>query len=165
MLRSATAISQPTQRASRFRSSSHFSRPTSPTPASPFSRKSPLKRKRSLSPLSENDPSSSPTKKQATKGSFRAPPSCALSACPTCLGRHPHDIANCKATQCWDGKEKNRCTRTGHGHLRAPDGTVLCTDWQKPRGCEDTTHSHKHQCSGCGATDHGAQDCPRAQAA
>ncbi|XP_006461560.1 hypothetical protein AGABI2DRAFT_205353 [Agaricus bisporus var. bisporus H97] len=90
-----------------------------------------------------------------------------LSVCPTCLGRNPHAVAHCKATRRWDGLDSNRCTRTDKGHLKDPDGTILCTDWQKPRSCSDTSagHAPKHQCSGCGDRDHGAQGCPRAQKA
>ncbi|TEB23453.1 hypothetical protein FA13DRAFT_1571991, partial [Coprinellus micaceus] len=47
--------------------------------------------------------------------------------------------------------------------LQDPNGKILCFDWQRAVGCKSTTHDSKHECSGCGEKDHGAQKCPRAQ--
>jgi hypothetical protein len=124
----------------------------------------PSKRKRSPSPSHSEDADEKLRKKKP----FQATPSTHTelkSVCPMCLGRRPHDVANCKAPLQWDELEPNRCSRTSKGHLRDPEGMVLCTDWQKPRGCHDNAPAHvpKHCCSGCGSAEHGTQKCPRAQ--
>jgi len=163
-LKQGTSTTPRMPRYNRTRNFSRRQRSQSPVDPTPTRRKTQAKRKRSLSPPSEDMPDSSPTKRRTTRKSFRNTSSRTLSVCAMCLGRHPHDVANCDATLRWDGKEDNRCTRNQRGYLRAPDGTTLCTDWQKPQGCSDHSHDKRHQCSGCGAQDHGAQDCPRAQA-
>ena len=81
--------------------------------------------------------------------------------CPMCLGRHEHDILNCKATELWDQATPTHCTRDQHGHLINKSGHTLCWDFQRPTGCN--SHVHKHECSGCGDKRHGANKCPRAQ--
>lgn len=151
---------------SRPRNTSYRKRSRSPSdsPPRPAKRSRP-RRKRSPSPA-ESPSDLSPTKERSAKKSFRNTSSPRpLSACPMCLGRHRHDVTNCDATIRWDKKSENRCSRGRGGHLKAPDGTTLCTNWQKPHGCDDSSHAKRHQCSGCGATDHGAQGCPRAEAA
>lgn len=88
----------------------------------------------------------------------------ALSACTICLGRHPHDVYNCSATNLWDGTPA-RCQKNDKGRLINPTGNIICSDWQKPNSCAATTHDSRHECSGCGKQTHGAQRCPRAQKA
>ena len=88
----------------------------------------------------------------------------ALSACTLCLGRHRHDIARCNAVQFWDHSAA-RCRRNEGGRLVNPSGTTLCSDWQLPRGCANSSHPDRHECSGCGNKAHGAQSCPRSQKA
>jgi hypothetical protein len=85
-----------------------------------------------------------------------------LSVCAKCLGRHRHDITRCISEFTWDG-ERTQCHRNQNGRLINPNGSVLCSDWQHPAGCTSATHDARHECSGCGKTDHGAQQCPRAQ--
>ena len=85
-----------------------------------------------------------------------------LSACTLCLGRQPHDIANCSATALWDGSELY-CTWNEDRRLVDPKRNVLCSDWQRRNGCTSTQHNRRHLCSGCGANNHGAQNCPRAE--
>ena len=85
-----------------------------------------------------------------------------LPVCALCLSRRKHDIYRCNATQIWDGS-KTWASRHGDNRLVDPDGNSLCMDFQRPNGCDLTTHDHKHRCSGCGKPNHGAQRCHRAQ--
>jgi hypothetical protein len=82
-----------------------------------------------------------------------------LSACALCLGRHPHRVSECRATQTWDGKT-TYCTRDHKGQLINPRSQTLCLDWQRPRGCTRGDHAARHKCSGCRSKSHGAQTCP-----
>ncbi|KAF9220079.1 hypothetical protein BS17DRAFT_715661, partial [Gyrodon lividus] len=84
------------------------------------------------------------------------------SACPLCLGRFPHDVRNCGWSEFWDGTP-TRCHRNVDRRLVNPQGSVVCTDWQRPFGCHSKHPSVIHECSGCGDTKHGAQSCARAQ--
>ncbi|TFK24720.1 hypothetical protein FA15DRAFT_592005, partial [Coprinopsis marcescibilis] len=84
--------------------------------------------------------------------------------CIVCLGRHPHNIKACNSKSLWDGTPA-RVRKNEGGRLITAAGNVLCTDWQKIYGCNNTLHDSKHECSGCGDTAHGAQKCPRAQKA
>lgn len=166
---SLNTLVQDTPRGSRFswsRNPSYRKCSRSPSISPPRSTKrSKPSRKRSPSPH-DPAPHHTPTKARTGRKPFRRNASPRpLSACPMCLGCHRHDVANCEATLRWDQKVENRCTRDRGGHLKSPEGIVLCSNWQKPQGCEDSTHSKRHQCSGCGAKDHGAQSCPRAEAA
>lgn len=86
-----------------------------------------------------------------------------LSACTRCLGRHPHDVANCPATTLWDKSTPVRCDWNKQKRLVNPKGTVLCSDWQRRQGCKSDSHSFRHECSGCGSTEHGAQSCQLAE--
>ena len=55
------------------------------------------------------------------------------SACPSCLGCHPHDFNNCIVKYLWDGTPTyTRCT--SEGRLIDPNRDILCHDWQKPQG-------------------------------
>ena len=106
-------------------------------------------------------PYSSPTKPQsfqAGAGTNEA------SACALCLGRHFHDIQNCRSESLWDGG-RTRCKKNEGGRLVNPTRTVLCHNWNSRRGCSATGHEQRHECTGCGQPDHGAQKCPRAQKA
>ncbi|KAF8148912.1 hypothetical protein B0H34DRAFT_618887, partial [Crassisporium funariophilum] len=87
----------------------------------------------------------------------KSPPVCAL-----CLGREAHDVFKCQSDTSWDGT-KARCHKNDQGRLVTPMGTVLCFDWNTRRGCTGQGHDDRHECSGCGNKDHGAQNCPRAQ--
>lgn len=87
----------------------------------------------------------------------------ALSACPVCLSRQRHRIQECKATSLWDGKHKARCVRADKGKITDLDGRVLCIRWNQTVGCRDTSPRHIHECSGCGKTSHGAQECSLAE--
>lgn len=83
-------------------------------------------------------------------------------ACAVCLGRHTHDISDCKAPSTWDGKHSTFSQRRG-GVLTTYSGKGICKDFQTRRGCTHRSHPKRHICSGCGDREHGAQDCPRAQ--
>lgn len=85
------------------------------------------------------------------------------SACALCLGRFRHLIHKCASEFLWDKRTKTRCRRNAEGHLVNPEGLELCYDWQRPKGCSSTARSHVHECSGCGAKDHGAQECPQSE--
>ena len=150
--------------------SSSYTKPYMPAP-----QQNTRKRRRSETPpFSRKHPVESPTRhhqqRQSTKRTpslFRsgAASSTTLSACTICLGRHPHSIRTCEATTLWDGKTPTHCHKNSAGHPVNPKGTVLCSDWQRPNSCSSTTHDSKHECSGCGKSDHGAQRCPRADKA
>jgi hypothetical protein len=87
-----------------------------------------------------------------------------LSACAVCLGRHPHKIIDCSAPSIWDKSVPTLASRTNK-LLSMRDGRPVCADWQRYSGCSSSRHDNRHICSGCAATSHGAQDCPRAQKA
>ncbi|TEB24500.1 hypothetical protein FA13DRAFT_1638666, partial [Coprinellus micaceus] len=117
-------------------------------------------------------PQASPTKKH--KGEYTSlkmsfwpgrGTTATLSACTICLGRHPHKVFQCDAKVLWDGTTPAYCRKVDNGRPQDPNRKVLCSDWQHPSGCNSTTHNTKHECSGCGERDHGAQTCPRAQKA
>ncbi|KAJ7189948.1 hypothetical protein GGX14DRAFT_382713, partial [Mycena pura] len=83
------------------------------------------------------------------------------AVCAVCLGLHP-DPANCNARAFWNGGEtrSHRMDRK----LYNSRGDNLCLDFQLPRGCQGRAGpKHIHECSGCGANNHGASRCPRRQ--
>lgn len=88
-----------------------------------------------------------------------------LSACPVCLSRRKHNIRACQLPTLWDGKHKARCTRSDNGRVLDEDGRALCYNWNQSAGCEDKSARHIHECSGCGESSHGAQECGLAQKA
>jgi hypothetical protein len=85
-----------------------------------------------------------------------------LPVCALCLATDTHDTRKCRSETLWDGS-KARCRKTDEGKLITPAGTTLCNDWNTRRGCTTNMHEHRHECSGCGNKDHGAQKCPQAQ--
>jgi hypothetical protein len=87
-----------------------------------------------------------------------------LPCCAVCLGRHPHRTVECTATHTWDGQHETVAERIRKA-LWSKDGKQICTAWQREEGCNTPKHDAKHICSGCGASHHGAQSCPRAQKA
>lgn len=89
-------------------------------------------------------------------------PNAPLPCCAVCLGRNPHRTIQCTKTLTWDGKHDTIAERINKA-LWTKDGKQLCTAWQRDEGCDSTRHDSRHVCSGCGATTHGAQHCPRAQ--
>ncbi|KAG1884401.1 hypothetical protein F4604DRAFT_1502557, partial [Suillus subluteus] len=82
--------------------------------------------------------------------------------CAVCLGRHQHRTIECTSTHTWNGQTKTfgECIQKG---LWTKDGKQICTGWQRDEGCNTPRHDACHMCSGCGASTHGAQKCPRAQ--
>ena len=86
-----------------------------------------------------------------------------LSACPVCLSRKKHPIRKCKAANLWDGQHKSRCARTDDGQIVDINGRTLCNNWNQTIGCKDKSSRHIHECSGCGESSHGAQDCSFAE--
>ncbi|TFK31307.1 hypothetical protein BDQ12DRAFT_588887, partial [Crucibulum laeve] len=68
------------------------------------------------------------------------------SACTICLGHHAHNVANCTSKKLWNNRTAY-CHQNKRGHLVSPSGNVLCTNWQGPNGCTETTHDLKHECS------------------
>lgn len=87
------------------------------------------------------------------------------AACAICLGRHLHNVRMCASTTTWEGG-KVWSRRGDNGRLFSiSSGAALCLDWQQPVGCSSNDHPQRHICSGCGKTDHGAQNCPRTQKA
>jgi hypothetical protein len=85
------------------------------------------------------------------------------SACTLCLGHFRHPIHKCASEFLWDKRTKTRCRCNAEGHLVNPKGLKLCYDWQRPKGCSSTARSHVHECLGCGAKDHRAQECPQSE--
>ncbi|KAL6310444.1 hypothetical protein BKA93DRAFT_721889 [Sparassis latifolia] len=80
------------------------------------------------------------------------------SHCAICLSRHTSEqITCCNATMRWNNSGPSRCTRSSKGKIINPDGITICTDWQCPQSC--TSKSHRHECSGCGDSSHGAHQC------
>lgn len=88
-----------------------------------------------------------------------------LSACTLCLGHHQHNIAKCSSSTLWDQRTPAHCSCNEFNCLVNPKGIVLCSNWQQPNGCDNTTHDSCHECSGCRKTDHGAQKCPQGEKA
>ncbi|KAG1884121.1 hypothetical protein F4604DRAFT_1502750, partial [Suillus subluteus] len=82
--------------------------------------------------------------------------------CAVCLGHSPHHTIECVAAQTWD-KKFDTFLEHIHKGLWMKDGKQLCTGWQREEGCNIPRHDTHHFCSGCGATTHGAQKCPRAE--
>ena len=79
-----------------------------------------------------------------------------LSACAICLSRAPHNIRYCNVTTRWDGKPA-LYSRNEDFRIVDKRGNLICSDWQRPDGCN--TKGHRHECSGCGSLSHGAQEC------
>ena len=130
------------------------------------------RRNRSSRSRSLNRRTSAPRRRSRSpeprKPSFRATPSNSyrhdkLPACPICLGRHRHHTASCQASETWNGA-KPICTRSASGRILNKQGTVICSDWQRPNRCTDKSGKHIHECSGCSSKEHGADSCPSAQA-
>jgi hypothetical protein len=104
-------------------------------------------------------PYQSPSKGQAFQPStvYQGLPACAL-----CLATKSHDTRMCRSDVLWDGSPA-RCQKSKEGRLVNPAGITLCSDWNSRRGCTSNGHEQRHECSGCGNKEHGAQKCPRAQ--
>lgn len=149
---------------------SQNSRYISPTPKYPRRRsrsKSPIR----VTPYQHNAPSqhksgqkqNSATISTTRTQSFRpGASSSSHSACAVCLGRHQHLVAKCNSETLWDD-QRAWCRRNQNNRLVNPSGDIVCSDWQRPSSCPSKDHDSRHQCSGCGKQDHGAQQCPRAQ--
>jgi hypothetical protein len=88
-----------------------------------------------------------------------------LSTCPVCLGRHKHPIRHCQSPTLWDNENKSHCSRNAEGRITDEAGRFLCLNWNQAVGCKDKFARHIHECSGCGNTTHGAQQCPLADKA
>ncbi|KAG2747087.1 hypothetical protein P692DRAFT_20736691, partial [Suillus brevipes Sb2] len=97
---------------------------------------------------------------QGSAHSTRSP-----AVCTVCLGRNSHSFIECTAERLWDSAFPAVATRRNNKQLllRSSD-KPLCVDWQHVGSCSSSSHNERHVCSGCLATTHGAQNCPRAQA-
>jgi len=93
-------------------------------------------------------------------------PTSVLPVCAVCLSRESHKgkVTNCTATHTWDKQFETFCTRFNSSLITRTDHQSVCAKWQRDEGCKEK-HAHLHVCSGCGATSHGACNCPRAQKA
>jgi hypothetical protein len=98
------------------------------------------------------------------QGFFRAGADSRGEVCATCLGRHEHPFVKCDGHELWDGSPGS-IRKSGNGRPVDPNGNPLCLDWQRLKGCQSSSHSERHRCSGCGKSSHGAQACPRAEKA
>ncbi|KAI0343907.1 hypothetical protein BDW22DRAFT_1327631, partial [Trametopsis cervina] len=77
--------------------------------------------------------------------------------CALCLSPHL-DVRSCHETTIWSGAPA-RSRRNSDGRLVNKNGLILCIDFQRQGRCAGTGDYHLHECSGCGATSHGAKDC------
>ncbi|KAG1717416.1 hypothetical protein EDB19DRAFT_1816144 [Suillus lakei] len=85
------------------------------------------------------------------------------AVCTVCLGRNSHSFIECTAKCLWDSAFPSVATHSNKQLLLCSSDKPLCIDWQRAIGCSSHSHSEHHVCSGCLATTHGAQNCPRAQ--
>ncbi|KAJ7719738.1 hypothetical protein B0H16DRAFT_1211429, partial [Mycena metata] len=81
-----------------------------------------------------------------------------LSACAVCLGRHRHNVRECNVSTLWNGTTPARVSRNRDGKFVNSRHEVICLAWQRATGCS-LNHSARHECSGCGSPNHGAQKC------
>ncbi len=129
----------------------------------------PRSRSRSPTRMRHGGPQSNPPGRPGATRNREVFPSGAggrdLSACAVCLGRQSHQVAKCTAAVLWDGRTPAYARRDEQGRLSTSQGKPLCTEWQLRRGCLSASHDERHRCSGCGTATHGAQACPRGQAA
>lgn len=110
--------------------------------------------------------SRSPRRKPSTKFRRNSPSNEApLPACPICLSRQRHPIKNCRLPRTWDGKHKTSCYRSNDHRIIDGTGRSLCINWNQVVGCKDKSSKHIHECSGCGDSSHGAQECRLAEKA
>jgi hypothetical protein len=144
------------------RTASGSGRPHNPSRSRSPTRRTPNMSRHRFSPPPYNryPPSQpSPTKNSTfpSGAATQGQPVCAL-----CLATEIHDTRKCRSETLWDGT-KARCRKSEEGRLITPAGNILCSDWNNRRGCTSNSHEQRHECSGCGNKDHGAQKCPRAQ--
>ena len=118
-------------------------------------------RRRSSRSLSPKNKSPNPRFRKSSSEREAHP----LSACPICLSRKRHQIRKCQASVLWDGQRKAKCSRTEDGRIIDGEGRTLCTNWNQSLGCREKSTRHIHECSGCGETSHGAQECGLAEKA
>ncbi|KAJ7652576.1 hypothetical protein B0H17DRAFT_835003, partial [Mycena rosella] len=85
-----------------------------------------------------------------------------LSACALCLGHHHHNVRDCRSGTLWNTTTPARVKRNAEGKLVNNRNELVCLNWQKAFGC-DLNHAARHECSGCGSSNHGAQKCHLAQ--
>lgn len=116
--------------------------------------RSPSPRRRSASPRQRRPRARSPNARASRPG---------LPVCALCLARGHPGMSRCTADVLWDGTP-TRCWRSADGKIVNPDGVELCFSWQLARGCNSRRHDDRHECSGCGDADHGAQECYLAEA-
>ncbi|KAJ7847775.1 hypothetical protein B0H13DRAFT_1451643, partial [Mycena leptocephala] len=80
------------------------------------------------------------------------------TVCAICLGTHAL-VSKCRSTTLWNGSAARRF-RDNRGKLTNPNGVNICLDFQRASGCRGRPGpKHFHECSGCGARDHGAASC------
>ncbi|KAJ7653833.1 hypothetical protein B0H17DRAFT_1214542 [Mycena rosella] len=84
-----------------------------------------------------------------------------LSACAVCLGRHRHNVRECRSTTLWNLTTQARTRRNAEGRLVNNRNEPICLNWQ--RSSCNSNHDSRHECSGCGSANHGAQKCHLAQ--
>ncbi|KAJ7160561.1 hypothetical protein C8R43DRAFT_831659, partial [Mycena crocata] len=79
--------------------------------------------------------------------------------CAICLGSHAN-VSACRSATLWNGSPA-RCHRDHRGKLANAHGTNICLDFNLSKGCRGSRSGpkHVHECSGCGATNHGASSC------
>lgn len=156
---STSASTSHNHRGRDYQHSSRDSRRRSASPRQSHRRRSPSPRQ------SQRRRSPSPDSYKRSRQDFRSSANgTPLSACAVCLGRHAHKIVECKAAKTWDNAHDTLCTRVGK-ILTMRDSRPVCSDWQRVSGCNNATHDRRHFCSGCTASSHGVQNCPRAQKA
>ncbi|KAJ7740112.1 hypothetical protein B0H16DRAFT_1324531, partial [Mycena metata] len=81
------------------------------------------------------------------------------TVCALCLGIHAF-VSKCRSKTLWNGAAA-RCSRDDRGRLVNREGVNICLDFQRTDGCKGRAGpKHIHECSGCGAPNHGASSCP-----
>ncbi|KAJ7719098.1 hypothetical protein DFH07DRAFT_688046, partial [Mycena maculata] len=80
------------------------------------------------------------------------------TVCAICLGIHTF-VSKCRSQTLWNGSPA-RCFRGDGGKLTNINGVNICLDFQRGSGCKGRAGPrHIHECSGCGAPNHGAAGC------
>lgn len=84
----------------------------------------------------------------------------APSACTVCLGRHWHDVRNCRASRIANSSINTLVERFGNNLVLRANSLPVCSAYNLRHGCRDPTHTGSvHVCSGCGSKAHNAQEC------
>jgi hypothetical protein len=97
------------------------------------------------------------------KGAGRTGP----SVCAICLTKDSaHARKSCTSETLWNGSAAFAKRADNNAVVAKSGKTRICVYWNLPKGCQSDMHRDsdgEDVCSGCGASDHGAQSCPRCE--